>query len=121
MLITENLTEPALFVGSGIARVLGVDPQVVSNQEIMLLRLVRRDAPSFQQESWAVGRVHAEVCQFVRRNRTRPIGVRRVWQHVTRKLGGLAATSKEVRTILDSQPNLQRGAEKDSFVVPLRS
>jgi hypothetical protein len=97
----------------------GVDPQAVSNQEVLLLRLLRSDAPSFQQESWAVGRVRAEVRQFVRRNRTRPIALRQVWQHVTRKLGRVAATPKEVLTILDSLPNLERGAEKDSFVVPL--
>ena len=99
----------------------GVDPQAVSDQEVLLLRLLRRDAPSFQQESWLFGRVHAEVRQFVRRNRTRQIGLRQVWQHVTRKLGRLAATPKEVRTILDSLPKLERGVEKDSFVVPLKA
>jgi Bacterial RNA polymerase, alpha chain C terminal domain len=98
----------------------GVDPEAVSNQEVLLLRLLRRDAPSFQQESWVFGRVHAEICQFVRRNRTRPIAGRQVWQHVTRKLGRLAATPKEVLTILDSLPNLERGADKDSFVVSLK-
>jgi hypothetical protein len=98
----------------------GVDPKAVSNQEILLLRLLRRNAPSFQQESWAFGRVHAEVRQFVRRNRTGPITARQVWQHLTRKLGRLAATPKQVLTILDSLPNLERGAEKDSFVVPLK-
>ena len=98
----------------------GVDPQAVSNQEVLLLRLLRRDAPSFQQESWVFGRVHAEVRQFVRRNRTRQIGLRQVWQHVTRKLGRLAATPKEVLTILETLPTLERGTEKDSFVVTLK-
>jgi hypothetical protein len=98
----------------------GVDPQAVSNQEILLLRLLRRDAPSFQRESWAFRRAHAEVHRFVRRNRTRPIAVGQVQEHVTSKLGRLASTPKEVLTILDSLPNLERGAEEGSFVVPLK-
>jgi hypothetical protein len=98
----------------------GVEPAAVSNQEILLLRLLRRDAASFQQESWALGRVHVQVRQFVRRNRARPITVRQVWQYITRKLGRLAATPKEVLTILDSLPNLKRAAEEDSFIVPLK-
>jgi hypothetical protein len=78
------------------------------------------DARSLQRESWAFGRARAEIRQFVRRNRTRPIAVKQVWQHVTRKLGRQAATPKEVLTILDRLPNLEREAKKDSFVVSLR-
>ena len=47
--------------------------------------------------------------------------MRRVRQHVRHKLGGLAPTTKEVLTILKSLPNLERGAERDSFVVPLKA
>jgi hypothetical protein len=99
----------------------GVDPQAVSNQEILLLRLLGRDASSFQREWWAFRHAHAEVQCFVRSNRTRPIEVGRVRQHVTRKLGRLAPTPKELLTILNSLPNLERGAERDSFVVPLKA
>ena len=99
----------------------GVNPQAVSNQEILLLRLLGKHASSFQRQSWAFRHAHAEVYRFVRSNRTRPIEVRRVRQHVRRKLGGLAPTTKEVLTILKSLPNLERGAERDSFVVPLKA
>jgi hypothetical protein len=51
-----------------------------------LLRLLRMDARLLQRESWAFGRARAEIRQFVRRNRTRPIEVRLVRQHVRRKL-----------------------------------
>jgi len=99
----------------------GVDPQAVNNQEILLLRLLGRDASSFQRESWAFRRAHAEVQWFVRSSRTRPIEVGPVRQHVTRKLGRLAPTPKEVLTILDNLPNLEPGPKRGSFVVPLKA
>jgi hypothetical protein len=119
-LLQKTSPNPRSSWAAALQECWGVDPQAVSNQEILLLRLLRRDARSFQRESWAFGRARAEIRQFVRRNRTKPIAVRQVWQHVTRKLGRQTATLKEVLTILDRLPNLEREAEKDSFVVSLK-